>query len=85
MEVSHGGEHMEEYKSNTGDTLNPNDAGQKQDGTLYNKADKRNGFIGVAMNLLSSSSSSSIYCKIPSIRSRLQIRLTDIEPVTDSN
>jgi hypothetical protein len=33
----------------------------------------------------SSSSSSSIYCKILSIRSRLQIRLMDIEPVTDSN
>jgi hypothetical protein len=27
----------------------------------------------------------STYCKIPSIRSRLQIRLTNIEPVTDSN
>jgi hypothetical protein len=44
---------MVQCKSNTGVTLNPNDAGQKQDGRLYDKADKTNGFIGVAMNLLS--------------------------------
>jgi hypothetical protein len=40
--ILHGGEHMVQYKSNTGVTLNPNDAGQKQDGTLYDKADKTN-------------------------------------------
>jgi hypothetical protein len=51
--LSYGGEYMEQNKSNTGVALNPNDAGQQEDGTLCDKADKTNGLIGAAMSLLS--------------------------------
>lgn len=57
MEVlSHGSGRMEQSKTNTAVALNRNDAGQQQDGTLYDKADKiekTNGLIGAAMSLLS--------------------------------
>jgi hypothetical protein len=51
--LSHGGEYMEQNESTTGVALNPNDAGQQQDGTFYDKADKTNCLIGAAMSLLS--------------------------------
>jgi hypothetical protein len=36
---------MDQYKSNTGVALNPNDAGHNEDGTLYDKAEKTSGFL----------------------------------------
>jgi hypothetical protein len=51
--LSHEGECMEQNKSNPAVALNPNDAGQQQDCTLCDKADKTNGLIDAAMSLLS--------------------------------
>jgi hypothetical protein len=51
--LSHESGYMEQNKLNTGIALNPNDAGQQQNGKLCDKADKTNGLIGAAMSLLS--------------------------------